>query len=267
LNQNYFNKIYNGDAEQILKQIPDRSVHLIVTSPPYNVDINYDTHNDTMDMKDYFDKMEKILKEFYRILVRGGRIAINLPSAIAQHNKSHVAYLAIDWLLLMRKVGFIDRELITWIKNISSKVGNHWAILPTGKSTSWASWMSPSCPALRDASEFIIVMYKESPKLEGDKSKIDITREEFLAITTNAWLMFPNTTDRKEHPAPFPKELPRRLIKLYTYIDNVILDPFCGIGTTCLVAKELKRKYIGIDVSEKYCKITREKLKQQLFDF
>jgi len=236
------NQIICGDAYTVLKEIPEKSVHLIVTSPPYNVGMNYGV-SDELNYKHYLEYIEKVLKECYRVLITGGKIAINLPSSILKSKASKVAYLSIDYILLMRKIGFLDREWIGWIK------------MPRGelltKSTSWGSWRSPSNCYLRDAMEYIIVMDKEQHKRTDKKGQNDITRDEFLLYTSNCWYIAPET-NRKNHPAPFPEELPYRLIKLYTWEDDIVLDPFCGSGTTCVVAKKLGRNYIGIDINPKF---------------
>jgi len=254
-----FDTIICGNTETVLKTFPDRCVHLIVTSPPYNTGIPYDAYDDRQPLEKYWATMHAVFSECYRVLVRGGRCAINLPACVMQHSGSRVAFLSVDFLTMLRGIGFLPREIITWVKSPNG--------LPSGKSTSWGSWRSPSNPALRDASEWIIVVHKETPELKGNGQPPDITREEFLQWTTNVWLMQPETSRRAAHPAPFPFELPYRLIKLYTFPGQVVLDPFCGIGTTCIVAKRLKRRYIGIDISERYCYTARLALSQTaLFD-
>ena len=245
----FIDKIIEGDASNVLREIPDNSIHLIITSPPYNVGINYHNHNDQMDKKEYLNKLKDIFSQCYRILVKGGRLAINVPSCIMQHKGSRIAFLLIDVVLMLREMGFQDREIITWVK-AGGKVA--------GKSTSWGSWRSPSNPALRDASEFIVIVDKETHKLEGDKNKIDITTREFLLYSTNVYMFPPER--RRDHPAPFPVELPSRLIKFYSYQDNIILDPFCGSGTTCYAAKLLHRHYIGIDISPEYVQIANNRV-------
>jgi DNA modification methylase len=246
-----------GDAEEVLSKIPERSVHLIITSPPYNTGINYGGYNDKGDIKLYFDKMRKIFTECYRVLVTGGRIVLNVPSCISQFADSRVAYLAFDVYQILKEIGFIGADFCTWLKMSKGEI--------PGKSTSWGSWCSPSSPALRDASEYIVIMFKETRKLEGDKDKIDITPQEFLQFTTNVWFLTPKRDNG--HPAPFPKGLPYRAMKLYSYQENLILDPFVGSGTTCLVAKENKRYFIGIDISRKYCELAAKRLGQNLLHF
>jgi len=245
------NKIYCGDALKILKTFPNNFIHLTVTSPPYNVGMNYGV-NDRKDYYEYLNYMKKVFKEIYRITIKGGRLAINLPSSILQSTKSHVAYMSLDYVLFLREIGWINREWITWIKTPKGEIPK--------KSTAWGSWCSPSCPYLRDASEFILVMDKEGHKRIDKKGKNDITSKEFLKFTSNCWY-FPPETNRW-HPAPFPEELPYRLIKLYTWENDIVLDPFIGSGTTAVVAKKLKRKYIGIEINNKFVEYAKNRISQ-----
>ena len=263
--QDKYISIYNADA-RYMSFIPDKSVHLIITSPPYNVGMNYDEHNDRLTNTDYLSLMENALKECYRVLVKGGRIAVNAPSCCKQSTGSKYAYIAVKLHNIMEDIGFNPREWVAWIKTPKLSIEDYdktYRHQGWGKSTSWGSWKSPSNPYVRDISEYIIVMEKEQPNLEGDKAKIDITKDEFMRYTNNAWFILPTTQSKSHHPAAFPPELPYRLIKLYSYQGNIVLDPFCGSGTVLQVAKALKRKAIGVDVSEKYCKITKDKCRQE----
>jgi len=244
------NKIICGDCLEVMQGMPDKSIDLTITSPPYNVGMPYGT-DDRKNYQDYLIFVENILRELYRILKIGGRIAINLPGTILQSSNSKMAYLSLNYVLLMRKIGFLDREWITWIKMPKGEIPS--------KSTSWGSWKMPTCPYLRNASEFIIIMDKEQHKLIDKKGQNDITTEEFLKYTSNCWYFCPETN--RKHPAPFPKELPYRLLKLYTYPEDLILDPFIGWGTTAVVCKELKRNYIGIEISPEYCEMARNRIK------
>lgn len=241
-----------GDSEKLLARLPDRSVHLIVTSPPYNVGIDYKNHDDRQDYQDYLAKMQRIFTECYRVLVSGGRIAVNLPSCVQQSTYSRAAYVSIDYLLFLRQIGFLDREMVTWLKTPRGEIFD--------RNTAWGSWQSPHNPYLRDASELILIMSKESQQLKGRKQKIDITDREFLAYSSSVWYM-PISSD-KTHPAPFPKELPYRIMKLYSYQDNIVLDPFLGSGTTAMVAKDNHRQFIGIDISLEYCKTAALRVSQ-----
>jgi len=254
--EDVIDKIICGDCIEIMKSIPDETIHMIITSPPYNVGMPYGVADDTKNYTEYLSMMENCLKECYRILIKGGRIAINLPASILQSTKSRMSYLSLDIVLLMRKVGYIDREWIGWIKMPKGEI--------PGKSTSWGSWCSPSCPYCRDAMEYIIVMDKITHKRTDKKGKNDITSKEFLTYTSNCWYIQPESTGevRNNHPAPFPEELPYRLIKLYTWEDDIVLDPFVGSGTTAVTAKKLNRHFIGIDISQEYCEFAIKRLNE-----
>lgn len=250
-----FVKLYCADARDMLKFIPPESVHLVVTSPPYNVGKNYTGHNDSLPWQEYLGLVENVFRECYQVLVKGGRIAVNVPSCAKQSTDSRYAFMAVDTHNLLAKIGFLPREWITWVKRFELYNG-----------TSWGSWKSPSNPYLRDCCEYIIVMGKEIDKLEGEKTKIDITKEEFLRYTTNVWEIRPETSVNP-HPAPFPEELAYRLIKLYTYQGNVVLDPFMGSGTVPYVAKKTNRKGIGIDISKEYCLLAKNRCSQEFLEF
>jgi len=252
----YFQKadevvLYQGDAVEVLRKLPEGFVDLIVTSPPYNVGKEYGGVNDRKSYEEYLGFAKGWLEGAYRVLKHGGRIAVNVPSCIQQSTRSKYAYMAFDYVRLMREVGFIDMDWIVWVKTVNG--------LPVARDTAWGSWCSPSHPYIRDACEYVIVMAKGSKKRVDRKGKNDITPEEFMRFTTNVW-MIPPATDRA-HPAPFPRELPYRLIKLYTWEGDVVLDPFAGSGTTLLVGFELKRKVVGIEIEEKFCELIVKRLK------
>jgi len=253
----YFQKgdeviLYQGDAVEVLKELPAGFVDLIITSPPYNVGKNYgEAVNDTKSYEEYLEFARDWLEGAYRVLKHGGRIAVNVPACIQQSTKSKYAYMAFDYVRLMREVGFIDMDWIVWVKTING--------LPVERDTAWGSWCSPSHPYIRDACEYVIVMAKGSKKRVDKKGRNDITPEEFMQFTTNVW-MIPPVRD-KEHPAVFPRELPYRLMKLYTWQGDIVLDPFAGSGTTLVVGLELGRKVVGIEVEERWCEVAVRRLK------
>lgn len=240
--------IYNADARR-MKEVDSNSVHLIITSPPYNVDKAYDKHEDLMPLDEYLKMLGEVWKECKRILVKGGRLCVNVA------NTGRKPYLPLHVYITKQllELGFLMRGEILWNKEASA-----------GVSTAWGSWQSPSNPTLRDVHEYIMVFSKDDYQLNnGNEKKSDITRDEFLELTKSIWA-FPTASARKiGHPAPFPEELPKRLIKLYSYPNNVVLDPFVGSGTTCLVAKKLGRKYIGYDISKEYCKLAKNRIKKE----
>lgn len=243
------NEIIQGDCVEVMKKFPDNCIDLVVTSPPYGVGKDYE------DYTDFFCHLEKLfdktIKELYRIVVQDGRIAFNLPHAINTES-DEIETIIPSFLEFTDNYGFNLREWIIWVKDLEKR----------STSTAWGSWCSPSNPHLANgqACESIFVLNKGGWKKEGEGS--DLTKSEFIDWTNNVWLI-KNEFDKEKHPAPFPSELPKRLIKLYSFKGSVVLDPFCGSGTTCLVTKRLNRDYIGIDISEEYCKVARDRLKQE----
>ena len=208
--------------------------------------VEYDNWNDSMTEQQYYAWTERWMASCYEALCDGGRICINVPFIGFQRKSEELQTYVDKYIPLLRKVGFKMREFIIWVKS-DGLDPNHFS----GDDTSWGSWQSPNAVYIRTFSECILVAFKGNPT-RGRKEKNDITKEEFLTFTKNAWF-FPSENDRS-HPAPYPEELPTRLIKLYTWPGDVVADPFCGSGTTLLAAEKLGRNWLGIDISEKYCK-------------
>ena len=243
--EKFINKMFNTKWEDTLPLIPDNSVDIIITSPPYNVDLghnkfkqdSYEDFEDNMPYEEYLEWMEKLFTESHRVLKSGGRICINIGDKKQSKEVTHV-----DFIMRMKKVGFIMLAPIVWNKG---QIGNRFA---------WGSYRSPAMPCFPTPFEYIIVMCKESLRHEGDPKKITVSAKDFQASANALWTFPPDTQMMKKwgHPATFPEELPRRLIHQLTYADDIVLDPFSGSGTTCTVAKKLKRKYVGIEMSKKY---------------
>lgn len=250
------NKIHLGKWEEVMPTIPDNSVDIVITSPPYNLDLGnnrfrnkdrgYDIYDDNMPYGDYLNWMDKLFTECYRVLKTGGRVAINIGDGSNGSVPVHC-----DFTVRMRdKHKFIPITTIVWDKR------------QIGGSTSWGSYASPSCPSFPTQFEFIIVMAKETTKHEGDKSKITVEGKEFQRNSRALW-SFPPETRMMElygHPACFPLELPKRLLQQLTYADDIVLDPFSGVSTTAVAAKMLRRKFIGIEMSKKYYEASLKRL-------
>jgi len=232
----YDPEIYFKSSEN-MSEVEKESVQLIVTSPPYNVGKEYVAYNDNKQLDEYLDFLDRVWRECKRILCKGGRIAINVADTWRQPYIPLHCYISVRML----KLGFKMRGVIYWNKGASA-----------GISTAWGSWRSPSNPTIRDVGEYILIFSKDSFKLESENKIPTITSTEFTEYTKSVWT-FPTTNGVKDgHPAPFPEELPRRLIKFYTYLGDTVLDPFLGSGTTCKVAKAWGRKSIGYEIDKSY---------------
>ena len=244
----FINKIICGDCLEVMRDIPDESVDLIITSPPYNCGKDYE---EELSDKEYYDFILPITKEWRRILKLEGRFAINVIFNInrIENDEKSILFPYIQWINALLKIKLKIKEDIIWDQ------------LNSGCETAWGSWKSPSAPHIRHMTERIIVGYKNRWKLEGG-GKSDLMESEFMKYTIDKW-RFNSETDRKNHPAPFPLELPSRCMKLFSWIGATILDPFVGWGTTALAAKRLNRKFIGIDINPRYCKIAERRLAQE----
>jgi DNA modification methylase len=222
--------------------IPDSSVHLMVTSPPYNVSKDYDQN---LTMEEYGELLRSVFTETYRVLVSGGRVCINIANV---GRKPYIPYhsFIID---IMLEIGFFMRGEIIWNKSASA-----------GTSCAWGSWASASNPTLRDVHEYILVFSKHKFKREKGGKENTIPKEMFLELTKSIW-SFPAESARKVvHPAPFPVELPYRCIQLFTFKDDIVIDPFCGVGSACVASVKSGRHFVGIDTSQEYVKKARERV-------
>jgi DNA modification methylase len=260
------NQIICGDCRQVLRKLPSESVHLAITSPPYNVGLDYDGHHDSMPYEEYLEWLTPVWRQLFRVLLPGGRFALNVcPTSIKDFKPVHY-----DMARQLRDIGFMMRTEIIWYKQTIRR------------RTAWGSFKSPSNPHILPSWEYVLVFSKGSWTLPGDRRKADITSKDFIKFSDGFWQISPETVGRQPflkslypprrgqkqpraregHPAPFPEELIRRLIKFYTYRGNVVLDPFGGTGTVAKVARDTRRHFIHIDTSKKYCRIAEQRLSQ-----
>jgi DNA modification methylase len=242
------NKIIIGDSEEVLKQLPDNCIDLIFTSPPYNFGLDYSNSEDGISWNSYFDKLFRIFDECIRVLKYGGRIIVNIQPLFSDYIPTH--HIISNF--------FISRKLI-WKAEIIWEKNNY-----NCKYTAWGSWKSPSNPYLKYTWEFLEVFCKGSIKHNGKKESADISADEFKKWTIAKWEIPPEMRMKEfGHPAMFPEELAERVIKLFSFKGDIVLDPFNGVGTTSVVAKKLGRIYVGIDISEKYCRKAIERIEKE----
>ncbi|MEI8183607.1 MAG: site-specific DNA-methyltransferase [Desulfomonile sp.] len=233
-------RIFEHSSED-MGELPDNSIALMVTSPPYNVGKDYD---EDLSLPDYLAFLRKILAETYRVLVPGGRIAFNVANLGRKPYiplNAHVASLACD-------LGFLMRGEIIWIKGKGAS-----------GSCAWGSWMSAGNPSLRDLHEYILIFSKQRYD-RPHKGQSTISRDEFMAATTSVWNIPPESARRVGHPAPFPPALVERLIRLYTFEGDAVLDPFMGSGSTAVAAIRCGRRFIGYEINPDYVAVSYQRI-------
>ena len=228
-------------SSESMDQLPDNCVALMVTSPPYNVGKDYD---EDLSLSDYIDLLKAVLAETYRVLEPGGRVAVNVA------NLGRKPYLPLNHIVgsLMTDVGLLLRGEVIWQKAKAA-----------GGSTAWGSWMSAKNPTLRDVHEYVLMASKGSFR-RLRRGEDTVGKEDFISSTLSVWSIQPASAKRVGHPAPFPVELPRRAIELYTFTGDLVLDPFMGAGTTALAAIETGRRYVGYETEQPYIDLAEKRL-------
>lgn len=234
--------IFNHSSE-VMSELPDCSVHLMVTSPPYNVGKEYD---EDLSLEEYLAFLRNVWMEVYRVLVPGGRACVNIA------NLGRKPYIPLNGLIAkeMTNLGFLMRGEIIWDKASSAST-----------STAWGSWQSATNPTLRDTHEYILVFSKGSfrrDKIDGRVSTI--SKDEFLEFTKSVWAIPSESARKVGHPAPFPVDLPYRLIQLYTFSNEIVLDPFIGSGQTAIAALKAGRHFIGYEISGEYLELANSRI-------
>ncbi|MDP2365228.1 MAG: site-specific DNA-methyltransferase [Ignavibacteria bacterium] len=231
------NKIIQGDCLNILKEMPDNFVDLVITSPPYNCGIAYDVCKDNLKWEDYYNWCEKWLRELLRILKSDGRFCLNHYLSFGQSNNRHTPLMKLNEIAI--EIGFKHHGIAIWTD------------ITLIKRTAWGSWKSASAPYVNSPYEGILILYKD--KWKKEKQGIStITDKDFMMACSGVWNI--GTDKERLTPATFPKRLPELCINLLSYENDLILDPFAGSFTTCVVAKMLNRNYIGIEISPDYCR-------------
>jgi site-specific DNA-methyltransferase (adenine-specific) len=278
--ENYINKVINGDCVEVMSQMPESSIDLVVTSCPYNVGIPYDTHIDNIMMNDYWEWTEKWLSEVFRLIKDDGRVAINIPYEVNVQDRGGRVFFVSEFYQVMKKVGFKFFGIVDLEEDSPHR----------SKTTAWGSWMSPSSPYIYNPKECVILAYKKHhikkvkgvPQWKGEttvteegKTKMvyqDEDKREFMELVFGQWKYLNDS--RPMTKATFSMDIPTKAIKILSYKNDIVLDPFNGSGTSCVAAEVLDRRWIGIELSENYTKIARERIqsfveqkKQQKLEF
>jgi site-specific DNA-methyltransferase (adenine-specific) len=261
------NKIYNGDCIEVMKTMTESSIDLIVTSPPYGVGIAYDTHNDDVPFSEYKEFSKSWLTEAYRVLKDDGRIALNIPYEINRQDKGGRIFMVAELWNIMQSIGYKFYGLVDLNENSPHR----------SKTTAWGSWMSPSAPYIYNPKECVILAYKKNhikkikgePQWKGDivdlqqedgttKKKTmyqEEDKKEFMELVYGQWDYFADTKQMTK--ATFSMDIPMKAIKILTYKNDLVLDPFCGSGTSVAAAEILHRRWIGIELSPNYTEVAR----------
>jgi site-specific DNA-methyltransferase (adenine-specific) len=268
-------KIINGDCIEVMKTFPEGSIDLVVTSPPYNVNIAYDVHKDDLPMDEYYEWSKDWLREAFRVLKDDGRIAVNVPNELnVQERGGRILFVAEFWMM-MKEVGFKFSGLVDLTENSPHRV----------RQTAWGSWMSASAPYVYNPKECVIIAYKKSSKkltkgvsqwlgvpteVTNEDGKVrtkmvyqDEDKKEFMNLVFGRWEYFADT--RSLTKATFSMDIPAKAIKILSYKNDIVLDPFMGSGTSAFAAELLERRWIGIELSPDYTEIARKRV-QSLID-
>jgi site-specific DNA-methyltransferase (adenine-specific) len=234
------------------KQIfSDAFIDLIVTSPPYNVGIDYNSNNDELSYQQYLEFSEQWMANCYQWSNNQARFVLNIP---LDKNKGGLKSVGADLTTIAQRVGWKYQSTIVWNEgNISRR-------------TAWGSFCSASAPFVIAPVELIVVLYKDTWKKTYGSKVSDIKKEEFMAWTNGLWTFNGESAKRIGHPAPFPKELPYRAIKLFSYVGDVVFDPFTGSGTTLIQANNTGRIGVGLDIDQTYCELAKQRILQETGD-
>jgi len=248
---NKIDSIICGNSLEVLKTLDDNTIALTFTSPPYNLKIDYGKYEDNIPYNQYLDWLKSIFIEVFRVTKNGGRCVVNIDAMTNRQEDRDQEYVRAIYPHLyniMKEIGWKFRTEICWAKQNA-----------VGRKTAWGSYKSASNPIIRRNHEYILVWTKEDWKLTSPEQS-DLEAKEFQKWTFSIWEVKPETRNLGGHPAPFSKELARRVIKLFSFPKDTILDPFSGTGTTCHVAKMNHRHYIGIDIDKDYCKYAADRI-------
>jgi site-specific DNA-methyltransferase (adenine-specific) len=284
--ENFVGRVINGDCREVMGQMPFSSVDLIVTSPPYGVGIAYDVHNDDMLIDEYLKFTEEWLTKAYEVLKDDGRIALNIPYEVNRQDKGGRVFIVSEIWQIMKKIGYKFYGVVDLEEESPHR----------SRTTAWGSWMSPSAPYIYNPKECVVLAYKKThikkikgqPQWIGEAAQVpdpkdpalfrnktvylDEDKREFIDLVFGQWKYFADTKTMTK--ATFSMDIPTKAIKILSYKNDVILDPFAGSGTSLVAAEILERRWIGVELSPNYCEVANNRVKpfvegkrQQVMDF
>jgi site-specific DNA-methyltransferase (adenine-specific) len=264
------NTVINGECVEVMKTLPEGSVDLIVTSPPYGVGIDYDVHDDDMIWEEYVKFTHSWMEQAYRVLKDDGRIALNIPYEINRQAKGGRIFMVSEVWQIMKQIGYKFYGVVDLEEESPHR----------SRTTAWGSWMSPSAPYIYNPKECVILAYKRHhiKKIKGEpqwanelvdvenpngdiKQKKMYTEEDkrdFIDLVFGQWKYFADTKSLTK--ATFSMNIPTKAIKILTYKNDLVLDPFAGSGTSMVAAETLNRRWIGIELSPNYCEVARKRI-------
>jgi site-specific DNA-methyltransferase (adenine-specific) len=263
------NTIINGDCIQEMKKLPEGCVDLIVTSCPYGVGIDYDVHDDDMTTDEYLEFTEQWLEQAFRVLKDDGRIALNIPYETNRQSKGGRVFIVSEIWQIMKQIGYKFYGIVDLEEQSPHR----------SRTTAWGSWMSPSAPYIYNPKECVILAYKKHhiKKIKGEPEwvgeMVDVENEgvikqkktyteqqkrEFIDLVFGQWNYFADTKSLTK--ATFSMDIPTKAIKILTYKNDVVLDPFAGSGTSLVAAEVLGRRWIGIELSPNYTKVANDRI-------
>ena len=268
--ENFIGKVVNGDCREVMKTMEEGCIDLIVTSPPYGVGIAYDSFDDDMNFEAYKEFSREWLLEAFRVLKPDGRLALNIPYEINRQEKGGRIFMIAELWNILASIGYKFYGVVDLEEDSPHR----------SKTTAWGSWMSPSAPYIYNPKECVILGYKKNhiKKVKGEPQwkgeLVDLEQEdgtvkqkmmyqeedkkEFMSLVYGQWEYFADT--KQQTKATFSMDIPMKAIKILTYRNDLVLDPFTGSGTSLVAAEVSGRRWIGIELSENYSKVAKDRV-------